>query len=130
VELLGNLSNDAIADLYSKCKAFVFPGKEDFGITPLEAMAAGAPVIAFGEGGVIESVTPQTGTFFTPQTVEALMDAVTRFEKGEVKISEQASRERAHLFSRERFQKEFATAVQAAWVKRGKNPDLLQINQT
>jgi glycosyltransferase involved in cell wall biosynthesis len=56
VELLGNLSNDAIADLYSKCKAFVFPGKEDFGITPLEAMAAGAPVIAFGEGGVIESV--------------------------------------------------------------------------
>jgi glycosyltransferase involved in cell wall biosynthesis len=127
VELLGNLSNDAIADLYSKCKAFVFPGKEDFGITPLEAMAAGAPVIAFGEGGVVESVTPQTGTFFTPQTVEALMEAVTRFEKGEVKISEQASRARARVFSRERFQKEFAAAVTEAWVNRGKNPDLLQI---
>jgi glycosyltransferase involved in cell wall biosynthesis len=130
VELLGSLSNDAIADLYSKCKAFIFPGKEDFGITPLEAMAAGAPVIAFGEGGVTESVTPQTGVFFTPQTVEALMEAVSRFENGALRIQEEASRERARLFSRERFQKEFAAAVTQAWVARGKNPDLLQIPQT
>jgi glycosyltransferase involved in cell wall biosynthesis len=130
VELLGHLSNDAIADLYSKCKAFVFPGKEDFGITPLEAMAAGAPVIAFGEGGVLESVTPETGTFFTPQTVESLMDTVTRFENGEVQVSEEASRARAKLFSRERFQKEFAAAVEQAWSSRGKDPRALNLNST
>jgi glycosyltransferase involved in cell wall biosynthesis len=126
VELLGNLSNDAIADLYSKCKAFIFPGKEDFGITPLEAMAAGSPVIAFGEGGVLESVTPQTGAFFTPQTTESLVSVIERFEKGELKFSEQASRERARLFSRERFQRELMEAVTQTWIARGKNPALLQ----
>src|SRR6185437_7489561 len=67
IEFLGSLSNAALADFYAKCRAFVFAGKEDFGITPVEAMLAGAPVIAFGEGGVSETVTSETGLLFKPQ---------------------------------------------------------------
>ena len=73
-------------------KAFVFPGTEDFGITPLEAMSAGAPVIAFRGGGVVESVTERTGIFFEPQVPEALMEAVQKLEREEVKFDENESR--------------------------------------
>jgi len=75
---------------YSGCKALIFPGEEDFGIVPVEAQACGKPVIAFGKGGVTESVkgvypdqeitADHTGIFFYPQTKEALMDAVRRFD--------------------------------------------------
>ena len=75
---------------YSECRALIFPGEEDFGIVPVEAQACGKPVIAFGRGGVTESVkgaypdqeitSGHTGIFFYPQTKEALMDAVQRFE--------------------------------------------------
>ena len=122
VDLLGYLSNSAIADLYAKCKAFIFPGVEDFGITPLEAMAAGAPVIAYGEGGAVETVTPRTGVLFAPQTVDALMEAVMKVESGVVHFEESACRARAHEFSRERFQREFMEAVREAWAKAGKDP--------
>jgi glycosyltransferase involved in cell wall biosynthesis len=122
VELVGALSNAAIADLYSKCRAFVFPGVEDFGITPLEAMASGAPVIAYGEGGAAETVTEKTGLLFKPQTVEALMDAVNRVESGEARFDEAACRARAREFSKDRFQREFAAAIRDAWRKAGKDP--------
>jgi glycosyltransferase involved in cell wall biosynthesis len=59
IEFLSRPSNDQIERLYAECKAFIFPGIEDFGITPLEAMASGAPVIACGEGGAKETVTAQ-----------------------------------------------------------------------
>jgi glycosyltransferase involved in cell wall biosynthesis len=75
---------------YSGCKALIFPGEEDFGIVPVEAQACGKPVIAFGKGGVTESVkgvypdqeitADHTGIFFYPQTSKALMEAVRRFE--------------------------------------------------
>lgn len=125
IEFLGPLSNAAIADLFSKCRAFVFPGVEDFGITPIEAMAAGAPVIAYGEGGALETVTPETGVFFKPQTVEALMEAVMKLESGQIVIDERTCRARAAHFSRERFQSEFMAAVRGAWIEAGKDPALL-----
>jgi glycosyltransferase involved in cell wall biosynthesis len=125
IEFLGKLSNDAIADLYSKCRAFIFPGKEDFGITPIEAMAAGAPVIAYGEGGATESITAQTGFLFQPQTVEALMDAIGKIERGELQLSESASRERAKQFTKEKFQREFSQRILKTWIARGKDPALL-----
>ena len=126
IEFLGALSNSAITEFYSKCKAFVFPGLEDFGITPLEAMASGAPVIAYGEGGASESVTNKTGLFFRPQTVEALIEAVLKFENGEVKFSPQDCRVRAREFSKERFQHEFAGAVCDAWTEAGKDRGALE----
>ena len=121
VEFLGPLSNRTTTDLYLKCRAFIFPGVEDFGITPLEAMAAGAPVIAFQEGGAAETVTEKTGVFFKPQTVEALMDAVMKVEKGEVQFSEDDCRTRASGFSKQKFKSEFLNAVRNTWKNTGKD---------
>jgi glycosyltransferase involved in cell wall biosynthesis len=125
IEFLGPLSNASIADLYAKCRAFVFPGKEDFGITPVEAMAAGAPVIAFGEGGAAETVTPETGVFFTPQTKDALIEAVMKLEKGTVQLSAEKCRARAAEFTRERFQRELSGVIHRTWVVRGQDPAAL-----
>jgi glycosyltransferase involved in cell wall biosynthesis len=130
IDFVGGLSNAAIADLYAKCKALIFPGIEDFGITPVECMAAGAPVIALGEGGAAETVLPTTGLFFYPQTVEALMAAVQKMENKEVIIEESSCRKRAAEFSKERFQEEFSLAVESAWQAAGKDPSLLKINRS
>lgn len=126
IDFLGSLSNVAIADLYAKCKALIFPGVEDFGITPLEAMASGAPVIALKEGGAIDTVTEKTGIFFQPQDtdekrVEALMQAVQELENKKISFDEQDCRNRAAKFSKERFQKEFLQAVRDTWIKAGKD---------
>jgi glycosyltransferase involved in cell wall biosynthesis len=81
VSFLGHLPDAAVRDLYARCRAFVFPGEEDFGIAPVEAMAAGKPVVAYGAGGALETVLDgKTGVFFREQTPEALAEAVTRFE--------------------------------------------------
>ncbi|OFZ80762.1 MAG: hypothetical protein A2583_12130 [Bdellovibrionales bacterium RIFOXYD1_FULL_53_11] len=125
VDFLGQLSNSAIADIYAKCRAFVFPGLEDFGITPVEAMSAGAPVIAYRRGGVLDSVTDKTGVFFDEQTPEALMAAVQKIERGEIKIDEAACRAQAARFSRDKFQREYVAAVREAWGAAGKPLDIL-----
>lgn len=126
VEFRGALPHREIAALYSTCRAFVFPGREDFGITPLEAMAAGAPVIAFGEGGAAETVTARTGVFFREQSIEALAAAVLAIERGTVRIREEDCRARAACFTRERFRMEFAAAVRTAWAAAKKDPALLE----
>lgn len=115
IELIADPSNAEVERLYSECRAMVFPGIEDFGITPLEAMAAGAPVIAIDAGGVKETVTPETGLFFTEQTVESLSSAILKLERGEFKPSEAACRRRAADFSRTRFQREFLAAVDSVF---------------
>ena len=125
VEFFGSLSNAALADFYAKCRAFVFAGKEDFGITPVEAMLAGAPVIAFGEGGVSETVTSRTGILFKPQTVEALMEAVGKIESGAASFTPEQCHARGLEFTRERFQRELSRVIHRTWVGRGKDPDQL-----
>jgi glycosyltransferase involved in cell wall biosynthesis len=117
VRFLGSLENEAVGDLYSRCRAFVFPGVEDFGITPLEAMASGAPVIALAEGGALETVTSETGVFFDRQTVESIKQAVQRTEGPEWLAGQldraMACRERARLFSRERFVRELNRLIKS-----------------
>lgn len=115
VRLLGRQSDEVVRSHFSRCKAFIFPGEEDFGITPVEAQAAGKPVIAFGKGGVTDSVIDGiTGVFFEEQSVEALMGAVKRFQgmtfdrsiirKHAEAFSEKAFAEKIMAFIKEKMQ--------------------------
>ncbi|HEX3051923.1 MAG TPA: glycosyltransferase [Aggregatilineaceae bacterium] len=82
VKFLGFVPDDEVPDLMARCRAFIFPGLEDFGITPVQAQAAGRPVIAFKGGGALDTVLPgQTGLFFEEQTVESLMHALQQFDE-------------------------------------------------
>ena len=114
IEFIKKASQEEIEKLFAGCKAFIFPGKEDFGITPLEAMASGAPVIAFGEGGACETVTDSTGILFSRQTVEALAEAVMDLESGRRKFPESECRARAGFFTEDRFKSEILAEVDRA----------------
>ncbi len=82
VQLLGKVPDEALPGYYAKCKALIFPPEEDYGLVPLEAMACGRPVIAYGKGGALETVVDgKTGVFFKEQTVESLTEAILRFER-------------------------------------------------
>jgi glycosyltransferase involved in cell wall biosynthesis len=99
-----------LAEIYSHCRAFLFPGEEDFGITPLEAMASGRPVIAYGVGGATETVVAgKTGLFFNEPTAESLMSAMQQAEK--IKWNPQAIRRRALEFDRPLFKQRLARAI-------------------
>jgi glycosyltransferase involved in cell wall biosynthesis len=95
-----------VAELYARCRALLFPPLEDFGIAPLEAMAAGRPVIAFGQGGARETVVPPggtdppTGLFFERQTAADLMAAIERFEREAAAFEPKALRRHAEAFDR------------------------------
>lgn len=81
IEFLGRVSDAEAVDLMARCQAFIFPGLEDFGITPLQAQAAGRPVIAFAGGGALDTVLPgQTGELFPAQTVDALATVLANFD--------------------------------------------------
>jgi len=121
VRFIRPVSNIGLAEHYSKCKALIYPGKEDFGIIPLEAMASGAPVIAFGEGGIKDTVTEKTGILYRPQGVDALIGAILKLEEGVIKISESDCRARAENFTRLKFQKEFLSAINDGWKKTGRS---------
>jgi glycosyltransferase involved in cell wall biosynthesis len=101
-----------LAESYRNCKAFLFPGEEDFGITPLEAMASGRPVIAFGKGGATETVVAgKTGLFFSEPTPESRMAAMQKAEK--IKWNPAAIRRRALAFDRPLFKRHLARAIAA-----------------
>ena len=141
IEFLGWRSDREVADLLSRCRALIFPGEEDFGILPVEAMASGRPVIAYGKGGVTETVIPingamctpppippprrgegqregarcevraPTGVFFYEQTVEALVEAIDLFERSAGRFDPVALRAHALTFDRSIFEKRIATYI-------------------
>jgi glycosyltransferase involved in cell wall biosynthesis len=113
VEFLGYVSDNRLRDLYSEARGFLATSTdEDFGITPVEAMAAGTPVIAFRGGGYTESVVEgKTGVFFNEPTVESLMTAIRRFET--ISFSPKVCRSQAMRFSEERFCREIKQFVQS-----------------
>ncbi len=105
VTFLGRVSQGELVRLFQGARAFIFPGLEDFGIAPVEAQAAGRPVIAFGGGGALDTVIPgQTGEFFGDQTVESLAGALERFDSSEYDPT--VCRANAQRFSVERFEHE------------------------
>ncbi|HVS38995.1 MAG TPA: glycosyltransferase [Gemmataceae bacterium] len=120
VRFLGWQSDAAIRDLMRRCKALLFPGEEDFGIVPVEAMACGAPVIAFGRGGVTETVIAPggrhapTGLFFTEQTADCLADAMTAFEMRPDEFSPAAARRQALRFNKQRYEEEMVAFLTGA----------------
>lgn len=113
VELLGRVSDAERDALMSGARALLFPGEEDFGIVPVEAQAAGLPVIAYGVGGASETVIDgRTGVLFDQQSALGLAAAIERFEG--LELDPQAARENAGRFGRERFRSEMAAAIERA----------------
>ncbi len=99
LEFIGFASDAALADYYRQARALLFPGVEDFGIVPLEAVACGCPVIALGVGGVLDSMTEDTAVFYTEETVAGLMSAMLDFEAKSHLFIDERLRQRAAQFS-------------------------------
>jgi glycosyltransferase involved in cell wall biosynthesis len=119
VTLAGRLDDAQCAAILGDARAFVFAAVEDFGIAPLEAQAAGTPVIAYREGAIDETIadldheTP-TGVLYDRQTPDAIVDAVLRYEREGARIDASACRANAARFAPERFRAAFAARVAAA----------------
>jgi len=114
IEFLGWQNDLELSKLYAGCRALIFPGIEDFGIVPLEAMASGKPVIAFAKGGALETVVEgtrfPTGLFFREQSVQALKDAITKFSTS--KFDPLTIRTHAERFARPQFKERMRLYVE------------------
>lgn len=115
IQFLGRMSDEEIHQQYARCRALVFPGQEDFGIVPVEAQAFGKPVIAYADGGALDTViscasgsTPAeiaTGVLFSPQTAGGVLDGIRHFERQEGKFRPEFIRANALRFRSEEFQR-------------------------
>jgi glycosyltransferase involved in cell wall biosynthesis len=114
VSFLGPLCDADLREQYAHCRALLFPGEEDFGIVPVEALSFGRPVIAFGRGGVTETVNGaypgisiqkrvHTGVFFKEQNIASLVEAIRAFEAAETEFSPPFIRSRAERFDETHF---------------------------
>lgn len=113
IEFLGYLSDEQTRQQMARCKAFIFPGEEDFGITPLEAMAAGRPVIAYGMGGALDTIEEgRTGVFFHEPTPDALAAATQRLDQ--LTFDPYSLYRHAQRFGEDRFKQELARVVEGA----------------
>lgn len=113
VDFLGWQPREEVAALYANSRALVFPGEEDFGITPLEAMASGKPVLALGRGGALESIIDQeTGVFFQEPTIDAVREGIGRIER--IGWVPTAIREHAKSFGKEPTRQRLSIAVDSA----------------
>lgn len=126
VEFLGYVPDEALPGLMARCKAFLFPGLEDFGITPVQAQAAGRPVIAYSGGGALDTVLPgRTGEHFSAMTVESLKAVMTGFEAG--RYDPAALRRHALQFDTQVFNQQISEYVESAWAaKQAKRPFVWQ----
>lgn len=115
VEFLGYVPDDALPGLMARCKAFLFPGLEDFGITPVQAEAAGRPVIAYGGGGALDTVIPgKTGELFNELTVDSLVSVMQSFDASRYNSAD--IRAHALRFDTNVFNQQITTFVDDAWM--------------
>jgi glycosyltransferase involved in cell wall biosynthesis len=114
VQFLGYVPDADLPDLYARCRAFVFPGEEDFGIAPIQAMAAGRPVIAYAAGGVLDTIIPgQTGALFAEQSVGGIIQAVEGFD--ETVVDTAVIRRHAEQFDSTVFRAKIQAFVEEKW---------------
>lgn len=132
VTLMGWQPDAVVQEHLAAARAFVFAAHEDFGISPVEAQACGTPVIAYGVGGVTETVRDvrqiarPTGIFFPQQTVASVVEAVAAFEDLSDRFSAEACRSWAESFSEARFKDQFSKFVDEAWTQWRKDPQTLE----
>jgi glycosyltransferase involved in cell wall biosynthesis len=118
ISFLRNPADAVVSDYMERCRAFIFPAEEDFGITVVEAQAAGAPVIAYGRGGCGETVlSGKTGVLFPRQTAKSLVEAVHHFNDNQPNFDAEVIRTHAETFSEQRFKDELITFVTKKWCK-------------
>lgn len=111
IVFLGRMNDEEAREQFKESKAFIFASEDDFGIVPVEAMAAGKPVIAYGRGGALETVKDgETGVFFDEQTAESVAEAVNRFEK--MTFDATVIHDHAQQFSRDAFKHQFYTFLE------------------
>lgn len=114
ITIVPRLDFAGLRKAYAECKALLFPAEEDFGLVPVEANASGRPVIAYGRGGARETiVADETGLFFDEQSVDALIDAVERFERWQGDFAPQAALANARRFAPEVFDSRISARVDA-----------------
>lgn len=123
IEFLGKVSREEVISHYARAKAFIFPGVEDFGITPLEAMAAGTPVIAFKAGGVLETLTPKVASFFASPNPQILGETVLKFEMTQFQLRDLQNR--AQEFSKEAFNHQTQDVVNHIFSQTKNDKDLV-----
>ena len=114
IKFLGAVPRSQVRDHMRNCRGLIYPGKEDFGITPVEAQATGRPVVAYGAGGALESVVDGvTGVLFEEQSVEAICEAVTTC--AELSFDRDTIRQHAEQFDRDLFCRKMIRFVQKKW---------------
>jgi glycosyltransferase involved in cell wall biosynthesis len=117
-EFAGFVSDQELGHYYRRARALLFPGVEDFGIVPVEAIASGCPVIALGEGGILDSMSAETALFYGEATAEGLTQAILAYESRQHLYQPEVLRRRASEFSEERFLSSFSRAVEQALPER------------
>lgn len=129
VEFAGSVGDAELGEYYRRARALLFPGVEDFGIVPVEAIACGCPVIAIGTGGILDSMTPATAVLYHQPTAEGLSEAILGFEAREDTFVEDQLRSRATLFSETNFQRQLEIAIQQAMntMSRSSNPSNIHL---
>ncbi len=112
ISFLGWQDDEVLKKYYLEAKAFIFPGEEDFGITPVEAQASGTPVIGYGKGGLLETVDDgNTGLFFDKQSADSMAEVVERFERADHDIDSVKARENSRRFDILIFENEIKTFI-------------------
>ncbi|TAN62055.1 glycosyltransferase family 4 protein [bacterium] len=119
VEFIGRVSDANLPALYAGCRALIFPGEEDFGLTPVEANAAGRPVIAYKAGGALDTVADGvSGVFFEKQTLASLIGAIMRFERDIKSFDPVRIREHAMKFDRAVFAKKITDFIASRYFEK------------
>jgi glycosyltransferase involved in cell wall biosynthesis len=115
VELCGRVSATELQQLYARCSAFIMPGEEDFGMTMVEALASGKPVIALGRGGALEIVTRGRGLLYSEPSEAGLEEALRTFDQIRSSFQPSFLKNAASAFSESRFEHDFRRGLAAYW---------------